>query len=79
MENKFNSRKQTLIISFLVFYIISVILSIHVFNIMALRNDSFNITDVEVLINEVKNSLINNYYFNKPNRYLDFPVIHYSH
>lgn len=59
MENKFNSRKQTLIISFLVFYIISVILSIHVFNIMALRNDSFNITDVEVLINEVKNSLIN--------------------
>ena len=59
MENKFNSRKHTLIISFLVFYIISVILSIHVFNIMALRNDSFNITDVEVLINEVKNSLIN--------------------
>ena len=48
MENKFNSRKQTLIISFLVFYIISVILSIHVFNIMALRNDSFNITDVEM-------------------------------
>lgn len=37
MENKFNSRKHTLIISFLVFYIISVILSIHVFNIMALR------------------------------------------
>ena len=53
MEKSINARKQTVLVTFIVFYIIAVIISIHVFNIVALNDRAFDITKVDVFIKQV--------------------------
>ena len=58
MEKSINTRKQTILVTFIVFYIIAIIISIHVFNIVALNDRAFDITKVDVFIKQVEKSLL---------------------